>query len=788
MPQDSTAQKGIIGGSTVVVDPPAPDEPVGGSSVVVEERQMQFDPGDEKDFYANLALFLDSGTLGAVSNELLRLIDQDTLSRKRWEEMCLKSMDVLGLTIEDRVEPFKGASGIFHPMLLDAIIRFQSETIRELCPGASYVKTKIIGPWTEDKQDRANQIETYMNDLLQRKMRYWRRDKEHALFILGLTGASFSKTYWDMDQNRTVVDTVEPQDFIVPYGFSNLDKCTRYTHVMRKTLHDIRRLQIKQIYRDIQISPQIPNYSKVEKQEARYFGYQPYLTQEDFIELYECHTLLDLFEDTDGDGLPTGLALPYIVTMERQSGEILGLYRNWRPHDSERKKRKYFTGYQFVPAFGSYGIGMAHILGNLSKAATTIYRQLIDSGSLSNFPGGYKNAALKIRHDTTPHRPGEWREASIDPAIPLGNCFFKLPYGEPSATLHQLVQEIVDTGRRSSVNADIGVSDLGASKEVPVGTILALLERTLKTITAIQARVHESVGEEFELIAETEAEFNRKIVVSDDGDIKEVPVLDYDADCLQVQPVSDPNSSTLAQRMLQMQALLGIVSQYPQAFDVKEVARQYLYALGFQDVDTLLSDKDEVEYLDPVLENMCILTGRPVKAYIDQDHESHIQVHQAVLQDPLVQQAVQTFNNTPVMTAAMQAHIAEHVGFAWRKRVETALGSPLPRGPLPPEVQDDSGFSQLLAQAAQQTLQNDQAQAAQQQAQQQAQDPVLQQQQAELQLKQQQEQHKEQTDNQKLQLEQQRQQQDSSIRLAQLQEQQRQFALKQMQGGGNGTN
>lgn len=779
----------IYGGSSVAVAPPEPEEPVGSSTVVLEEHQLEYHPDDPEDFYTNLALTLDPGTMGGVSNELLRLIDQDVQSRRAWEQMCIKSMDVLGLTIEDRAEPFKGASGIFHPMLLDAIIRFQSETIRELCPGEAYVKTKILGAWSEEKQQKASDIENYLNDLLQRRMRYWRRDKEHALFILGLTGASFSKTYWDMDRNRTVVETIEPQDFIVPYGFTNLDNCSRYTHLLRKTLHDIKRLQLKHIYRDVPVAPQFPSYSKVEKQEARYFGYQPTITQEDFVELYECHALLDLFEDTDEDGLPTGLALPYVVTMERQSGEVLALYRNWRPHDHERKKRKYFTSYQFVPAFGSYGIGMSHILGNLSKAATILYRQLIDAGSLSNFPGGFKNSALKIKHDNTPHRPGEWREANIDPAIPLANCFFKLPYGEPSATLHQLVQEIVDTGRRSSVNADIGVSDLGASKEVPVGTILALLERTLKTITAIQARVHESAGEEFELIAECEREFNKKIVVSADGDIKEVSALDYDPESLQIQPVSDPNSSTLAQRMLQMQALLGIVAQHPEAFDLKEVARQYLYSLGLQNVDDLLSDKDDVEYLDPVLENMCLLTGRPVKAYIDQDHESHIQVHQAILQDPLVQAQIGTFQATPTAMAAMQAHISEHVGFAWRKKVEQALGSPLPRGPLPQEVQDNPDFGQLLAQAAQQTLQANQAQAASQQAGQQAQDPVVQQQAQELQLKQQQEQHKESVDNQKLQLEQQRQAQDAAIRQAQLDQSQREFALKAMQGssGGGGT-
>lgn len=782
-PSLSSADQGIRGPSSVLLDQLPQEEPVGSSEVVLEERQVEFNPGDKKDFYANLALFTDPGTLSAVSADLLHLIDVDIQSRRAWEQMCIKAMDVLGLSIEDRVEPFKGASGIFHPMLLDAIIKFQSETIRELCPGDQIVKTKILGEWTEEKQQRANEIGAYMNDLVTRRMRYWRRDKEHMLFVLGLTGAGFSKVYWDMDEMKTIVDTVEPQDFIVPYGFSNLDNCTRYTHVLRKTIHQVKRLQIKQIFRDVPLNPLFPQYSRVETQQARYFGYQPSVQNEDFIELYECHTLLDLFEDAD-DGLPSGLALPYVVTMERHSGEVLAIYRNWREDDAQKQRRRYFIGYQFIPAFGSYGLGLGHILGNLSKAATVLYRQLIDAGSLSNFPGGYKNAALKIRHDNTPHRPGEWKEANIDPAIPLANCFFGLPYKEPSATLHQLLQEIVETGRRSTVNADVGMSDLSGNKEIPVGTVLALLERTLKTITAVQSRIHESVGHEFELIAECERDFNRKVTLSTDDEITERPAIDYDCDSCMILPVSDPNAATLAQRMLQMQALLGIVSQYPQAFDLKQVARQYLYALGLEDVDDLLSDKDNTEYLDPVLENMCILTGRPVKAYLDQDHESHILVHQSCMQDPLIQQTMGQFQMAPTMMAAMQAHIAEHVAFGWRKRIEQALGVPLPRDPIPPEVQDQ--ISPMLAQAAQQTLDNDKQQAAAQQAQQQAQDPVMQQQQAELQLEQQKEQHKEQTDAQRLQLDQQRQQSDQALQMAKLGQQQREFAMKTLQGGNGG--
>jgi hypothetical protein len=693
--------------------------------------EMDKEPG----FDANLAEYMDESDLTSLVSDLLDDFENDKNARKDWETTYIDGLDLLGLKIEERSEPWQGACGVYHPMLTEAAIRFQSEMISETFPAQGPVKAKIIGKDDPDTQKAAKRVVEDMNYQLTEKMTEFRPEHEKMLWSLALAGASFKKVYFDPSMNRQVSMFVPAEDLYIPYGASDARTAERLTHVMRKTKNDVKKLQYAEFYRDIDLGEPSKDLDDVQQRKDESSGYKA--TYDNRYKLLEMQVELDLagFEDIDDDTEEeTGIALPYIVTIESSTQEILSIRRNWDEHDPLKQAKQHFVQYTYIPGFGAYGYGLIHLIGGFAKSATSIVRQLIDAGTLSNLPGGLKSRGLRIKGDDTPIMPGEWRDVDV-PSANIKDNILPLPYKEPSATLFQLLQNVVEEGRRLAAVADVKLENMNG--EAPVGTTLAILERTLKVMSAVQARVHASMEQEFKLIAALVRDYT-------------APAYDYlpdfdapatakkeDYDKVDIIPVSDPNASTMAQRIIQYQAAIQLAQQSPQIYNLPVLHRQMLEVMGIKDADKIVIVEDDQVPTDPVTENVNILKAKPVKAFIEQDQDAHLAVHQSMLDDPKIAAAMGQNPQASVIKQALMAHIMEHVGFQYRRGIETQLGTTLPPedAKLSPEMEIQ--LAKLSADAAKQLIQANQAEQAQKTAQQQAQDPVVMMQQKELQLKQQ---------------------------------------------------
>lgn len=692
----------------------------------VEIDLMEIVKGEQSDdFDANLAEEMDEGELQKLASDLVEMVDADIASRKDWVEMYVKGLDVLGMKYEERTEPWLGACGVFSTVLTEAAVRFQSETIIETFPAQGPVKTEIIGAIDRLKEEAAERVREDMNYQLTEVMSEYRPEHEKMLYSLGLAGSAFKKVYFDPGLNRQVSIFIPAEDIIIPYGASSLKTSERVTHIMRKTKNEMKKLQVAGFYRDVELGePQII-HTDVEKKKAEDQGYS--LTDDDRYQILEIHVDYDMpgYEDEDE------VALPYVVTIDRGTNKVLAVRRNWQPEDKQQLKRDHFVQYTYIPGFGAYGLGLIHLIGGYARAGTSIIRQLVDAGTLSNLPGGLKARGLRIKGDDTPINPGEFRDVDV-PSGSVKDNIMTLPYKEPSQVLLALLNQITDEGKRLGSIADMNISDMSAN--APVGTTLALLERQLKTMSAVQARVHYSMKEEFKLLKAIIRDYTPDQYSFDpsSGD-RMAKQEDYDA--VDVIPVSDPNSATMAQRIMQYQAVMQLSQQAPQIYDLPMLHRQMIEVLGIKNADKLVPTDDDMTPRDPVSENMAFLNGKPTKAFIYQDHDAHIAVHTSMMQDPLLMAQIGQNPQAQKMMAEIQAHVAEHLAFAYRKKVEEQLGVPLP--PPDEEMPEDAEvmLSRLVAQGAQQVLAASKGQAANQQAQQMAQDPVMQMQQAELAIK-----------------------------------------------------
>jgi hypothetical protein len=708
-------------------------------------------PDGEDEFNENLAEDMDEGAMATLAGDLSGDIDNDRNSRKDWEKAYTEGLKLLGLQYEERTEPWNGACGVFHPMITEAVVRFQSETITEQFPAQGPVRTKILGKETPEKQEAAVRVEADMNYELTEVMREFRPEHERMLWSLPATGSAFKKVYYDPSLGRQVSMFIPAEDILLPYGTTDLDTCYRLTHVMRKTENEIIKLQQAGFYRDIELPEPGKERDNIKQAKDKESGFSD--LNDDRYTLYECHVDLVLEGDEDEeDGEPTGVMKPYVVTIIKGSNDVLAIRRNWEQDDPLRLKRQHFVHYQYIPGFGAYGFGLFHLIGGYAKSATSLMRQLVDAGTLSNLPGGLKARGMRIKGDDTPIAPGEWRDVDIGSGA-LRDSILPLPYKEPSIVLAGLLDKIVEEGRRFAATADMNVSDMSA--QAPVGTTLALLERQLKVMSAVQARLHYTFKQELRLLAAIIRDFTDPDYDYDPVDApRKAKASDYDH--IDIIPVSDPNAATMSQRVVQYQAVIQMAQMAPDIYDLPQLHRNMLEVLGIKDADKLVPLPDDQKPKDPVSENMAALRMEPLKAFFYQDHDSHIKVHMSAMQDPIVMQLVGQNPKASQIQGAMMAHVAEHVGYAYRQKIEQQLGMPLPPEGEKMSPQVEIALSGMMAEAAAQVLQQSQAQAQQQQAQQQAQDPLLQLQQQELQIKQQEVQTRGQEVTGKLQIEQER--------------------------------
>lgn len=715
------APMGLVNEESIEIEVENPD------SVTVHAGDMEIEilSHAEGDFDENLAEAMDEGELQKLGSELIDLVEADIQSRKDWVEMYVKGLEVLGMNYEERTEPWNGACGVFSTILTEAAIRFQSETITESFPAQGPVKTQIIGDDNQETVAAAERVREDMNYQLTDVMSEYRPEHERLLYNLGLAGAAFKKVYFDPALDRQTAMFIPAEDLIIPYGASSANTAERVTHLMRKTKNDIRHLQVAGFYRDIDLGEPDNTHTDVEKKKAEGQGYS--LTDDDRYQIYEIHVDYDMpgYEDKDG------VARPYVVTIDRSTTDILAIRRNWEEDDKTKQKRQHFVQYTYVPGFGAYGLGLIHLIGGYARAGTSLIRQLVDAGTLSNLPGGMKARGLRVKGDDTPIAPGEFRDVDVASGSIRDNIM-PLPYKEPSQVLLALLNQITEEGRRLGSIADIQVSDMGAN--APVGTTLALLERQLKTMSAVQARVHYSMKQEFRLLKvlirdHTPEEYSYK----PEGGNRKAKQADYDL--VEIIPVSDPNSTTMAQRIMQYQAVTQLSAQAPNIYDLPYLHRQMIEVLGVKNADKIVPIEDDQKPRDPISENMAFLKGKPTKAFIYQDHEAHIAVHSTFMQDPMIAAQIGQNPMAQQMQSAIQAHIAEHLGFLYRTKIEERLGAPLPKPDveLSPELEVE--LSRAVAQASQQLLQMNKSQAAQAQAQQQMQDPIIQMQMQELQIK-----------------------------------------------------
>jgi hypothetical protein len=684
-------------------------------------------------FDANLAEYMDESVLQELASDLIADFDKDITDRSDWAETYVDGLKLLGLKYEERTEPWSGACGVFHPMLTESVVRFQSESIMETFPAAGPVKTQIIGKDDPKTQEAALRVRDDMNYQLTSEMQEYRGEHEKLLWNLPIAGSAFKKVYYDLSKGRQVAMFVPAEDIVVPYGASSIESADRVTHVMRKTPNEITSLQQKGFYRDIELGEPSGELDDIEKKKAAESGMTA--TNDSRYRLLEMHVHLDLegFEDLDEKGEPTGIALPYVVTIDKSSGEILAIRRNWYEADSLHIKRQHFVHYQYIPGFGFYGYGLIHLIGGYAKSATMIIRQLVDAGTLSNLPGGLKSRGLRIKGDDTPIEPGEFRDVDVSSGSIRDNIL-PLPYKEPSQVLFALFQNIVQEGRAFASAGDLKISDMSGS--APVGTTLALLERTLKVMSAVQARLHYAMRQEFKLL---------KVIIRDytPDEYTYEPVegsrmaKQSDYDMTEVLPVSDPNAATMAQKVVQYQAVIQLAQQAPQLYDLPLLHRQMIEVLGVKNASKLVPLEDDLKPVDPVQENQNILMGKPVKAFIQQNHEAHIAVHMAAMQDPKIMKIVGQGPMAQQIQASLLAHVNEHVAFEYRRQIETELGLPMPTEEENENMDEAtaSQVAQFAAKASVRLLQRDQAEAATEQAQQQQQDPVVQMQQQELQIK-----------------------------------------------------
>jgi hypothetical protein len=715
-------------GSVLEIDIENPD------SVTLSDGSIEItlEPDDDLDdeFNDNLAEEMDEGQLNDLSGELIELVEADIMSRKEWADTFVKGLEVLGMKYEERTEPWNGACGVFSTILTEAAIRFQAESIMETFPAAGPVKTEIIGAIDKMKEDAAERVRDDMNYKLTEEMPEYRPEHERLLYSLGLAGSAFKKVYYDPYLERQVSIFVTAEDLIVPYGASNLNMAERVTHVMRKTKNEMRKLQVSGFYRDIELGEPVFIQTDIEKHKADQQGYK--VSDDDRYQILEIHADLDIegYEDKDEDGEPTGIALPYVVTIERGTGEVLAIRRNWNPDDKRKLKRQHFVDYIYIPGFGFYGMGLIHIIGGYARAGTSLIRQLVDAGTLSNLPGGLKSRGMRIKGDDTPIQPGEFRDVDV-PSGGIKDNVMTLPYKEPSNVLLTLLDRITNEGRRLGSISDMNISDMSAN--APVGTTLALLERTLKTMGAVQARVHYSMKQEFKLLKNIIRDYTPKEYDYEpqDGDRK---AKQGDYDIVEVIPVSDPNSSTMAQRIMQYQAVIQLAAQAPQIYDLPQLHRQMIEVLGIKNADKLVPTTDDQTPRDPVSENMAFLNGKPTRAFIYQDHEAHIASHTSFMQDPTIAAQIGQNPLAQKIQSSVMAHIAEHLAFQYRRQVEEQLGVPLPApdSELPEDLEVE--LSRLVAEGSAQVLQANKAKASQKQAEQAAQDPLVQIQQAQLQI------------------------------------------------------
>ena len=691
---------------------------------------------EEEEFDENLAEVLDESYLATLAGDLISDYEEDIASRKDWITTYVDGLELLGLKIEERMEPWEGACGIVHPLLTESLVRFQAETIMSIFPAEGPVKAKIRGKETQEKKEAAMRVRDDMNFKLTEDMPEFRPEMERAIWGLGLAGNAFKKVYEDPNLGRQVSYFVPAEDVVVPYGTADLNSAERVTHVMRKYQNDMRKLQVSGFYRDIDLGDPVNALDEVEKKIAERMGFKA--TNDDRYKLLEMQVNLDLpgYED-EVDGEATGIELPYIVTIEKNTTKVLSIRRNWKEGDKKKLKRQHFVHYGYIPGFGFYCFGLIHLIGAYAKAGTSITRQLVDAGTLANLPGGFKSRGMRIKGDDTPIAPGEWRDVDIASGTIKDNII-PLPYKEPSQTLAALLSSIIEEGRRFANTADINVADMSAN--APVGTTMALLERTLKVLTAVQARVHFSLKQELKLL---------KLIIAENAP----DTYDYDPESgnraakksdyadIDVIPVSDPNASTLAQKIIQYQAALQLAQGAPQFYNMPLLHRQMLEVLGLKEANKLVPLPEDMKPVDPVTETQNILMAKPVKAFAYQDHKAHITVHVSAMHDPKIAQMIGQTPQAQQLQAAMQAHVNEHLGFAYRVEIEKQLGMNLPAmtdemgedAHIDPEL--EAKLAPLLATAAQQLLQQNQGEAQQQQAQQQAQDPIIQMQQMEMKIK-----------------------------------------------------
>lgn len=684
-------------------------------------------------FDSNLVDFIDEDELTSIGNELINAFNADRDSRADWEETYTKGLDQLGLKIEDRTTPWAGACGVFHPMLSEAVIKFQSQAISEIFPAAGPVRTKIVGPIDSAKEKQSQRVQDYLNYLLTYEMTEYRTETEKMLFSLPLAGSAFRKIYFDPTLNRPSGIFVPAEDVVVNYGASDLETCERATHVMKKSTNDIRKMQVSGFYRDIELPDATPTSSDITKKYNEMTGESESYSYDTRHTILEMQVDLDLkgFEDKDANGEETGIALPYVVTIDSPSGIILSIRRNYYEDDPAKLRRMHFVHYQYLPGLGFYGFGLIHMIGGLAKSATSILRQLVDAGTLSNLPGGLKARGLRIKGDDSPIMPGEFRDVDVPGGAIRDNITF-LPYKEPSPTLFSLLQNIVEEGKKFASIAEMKTSDMNS--QAPVGTTLALLERNMKVMSAVQARLHASMKREFEILVNVIKDFTEPNYPYEVAEGQQIKVQDFDAR-VDVLPVSDPNAATMAQRIMQYQAAMQLAQQAPQLYDLGQLHRQMLEVLGIKDVDTIVPPQEDVPPVDPVTAVQNILNGKPVQAYEFQDHEAHIQTLVSAQQDPNIQAKVQQSPNAQVIQSAGSDYIMQHLSLQFRDQVEREMGVELPPvgEPLPADV--EKRISELVAEAAKRVATTNAAQAEQARIQEQAQDPLIQAKQRELAIK-----------------------------------------------------
>ena len=701
-------------------------------SVKIGDMEITMDGDSDDDFDENLAESLPDDVVESIVGDLVADFEDDLASRKDWMQTYVDGLELLGMKIEERADPWIGACGVYHPLLSEALVKFQAEIMMSTFPAAGPVKTQIIGKETPEKKDAATRVQDDMNYELTDRMVEFRPEHERMLWGLGLSGNAFKKVYFDPVKDRQTSIFVPAEDIVVPYGASDLETAERVTHVMRKSENELRKLQVDGFYLDIDLGEPENNLDEIEKKIAEKMGFRA--TSDDRYKILEMNVNLDIegHEHKDEDGEITGIALPYIVTIEKGSQKCLAIRRNWRPEDKKNTKRQHYVHYGYVPGFGFYCFGLIHLVGAFAKSGTSILRQLVDAGTLANLPGGFKTRGLRIKGDDTPIGPGEWRDVDV-PGGAIKDNIMSLPYKEPSQVLSALLDKIVEEGRRFASAADIKVADMSANS--PVGTTLAILERQLKVMSAVQARIHYSFKQELCLLRDIIRDYTKPDYTYEPVEGKKTAKR-ADYDLVDVIPVSDPNAATMAQKIVQYQAVIQLSQQAPQIYDLPQLHRQMLDVLGVKNAEKLVPLEDDEKPKDPVTENMNALKGKPMKAFIYQDHDAHIMVHQSFMQDPNIAKTIGQNPQANQIMAALQGHIAEHLGFHYRNEIEKQMGvtMPNPEAELPPEMEAE--LSKLIAQASQQLLAENKAEAAQQKNEEMAKDPLIQMQQQELALKQ----------------------------------------------------